>query len=711
MVEDYIQKELSNGVAFLYLNQKDAKVNIVSPTLINVFEQVIDAVIADDSIKAAVFISAKKDFIAGADIQSFTADKIGDFQPISRKGHALLAKLENSPKPFVAAIHGTAYGLGVELPLACAARVASSHKSTKLALPEVKLGLLPGGGGTQRLPRLIGLQASLDMMLTGKNIFASKAKKIGLVDELVHPSKLKIAAQKLALSLVNKPLKRKRKITIVTKFLDHTSIGRSIVYKEARKKVLRQTLGNYPAPLEIINCVKTGLQKGTEAGYHAEVLKFEELMMGSVSKELRNLFFAMTDKKKNPWKEHSQDLRTLGLLGAGFMGSGIAEVTLDKGIDIVLKDLNPATIQTAKKTLWKALSKQVKRKSLSKVEAKNAIAAVKGQVDYKDFETIDVLVEAVFEDMAMKQKILAEVEQFTKEDFIFATNTSALSIQEIGKFAKHPENVIGLHYFSPVSKMPLLEIVKTPATSLSTIATCFDLGLKQGKTTIVVNDGPGFYVNRILAPYLNEAMLLLEEGADIIKVDRIMKCYGFPVGPFALMDEVGIDVGAHVMTGDLAEMFKKREGAVMSKGLILMNQAGYKGRKNKKGYLAYDKNGKKIRGKANDSVYDFFGKPSKKEFNSSEIQLRTTLLMVNEAVVCLQEGIIESIQDGDLGAIFGIGFRPFTGGPFRYIDQVGAAYVVKELERLTSNYGARFKACSLLEEYAQSGKKFYELPS
>ena len=707
MVENYIKREVSNGVAFLYLDQKDSKVNVVSPTLIDVFEQIIDEIIADDKIKAAVFISAKKDFIAGADIQSFKADKVGDFQPISRKGHDLLAKLENSSKPFVAAIHGTAYGLGVELPLACAARVATNHRSTKFALPEVKLGLLPGGGGTQRLPRLVGLQASLDMMLTGKNIFAGKAKKMGLVDELVHPSKLKVAAEKMALRLVEKPLKRKRKVSALNKFLDHTSVGRSIVYKEARKKVLRQTLGNYPAPIEILNCIETGLKKGTAAGYEAEVIKFEELMIGSVSKELRNLFFAMTDKKKNPWAEHTDTLRTLGLLGAGFMGSGIAEVTLNKGIDIALKDINPETIQMAKKALWKSLSKKVKRKSLTKIEAKNAIAAVKGQLDYTDFDKVDVLVEAVFEDMGMKQKILAEVEKYTKEDFIFATNTSALSIEEIGKFSKHPENVIGLHYFSPVSKMPLLEIVKTPHTSERAIATCYDLGLKQGKTNIVVNNGPGFYVNRILAPYLNEAMLLLQEGGDIISIDKIMKQYGFPVGPFALMDEVGIDVGAHVMTGDLAEMFKKRKGAIMNDGLILMNKAGFKGRKNQKGFLAYDKKGKKVRGKANTAAYGFFGNPAKTKFDAAEVQLRTTLLMVSEAVLCLQDGIIESVQDGDLGAIFGLGFRPFTGGPFRYIDQVGAAFVVKELDRLRATYGERFQACDLLKEHAASGKKFY----
>lgn len=707
MTSNYIRKEISNSVAFLYLDQKDSKVNIVSPTLIDVFETIIDDIISDTDVKAAVFISAKKDFIAGADIQSFKADKVGDFQPISRKGHALLAKLENSPKPFVAAIHGTAYGLGVELPLACAARIATNHKSTKLALPEVKLGLLPGGGGTQRLPRLVGLQASLDMMLTGKNIFARKAKKIGLVDELVHPAKLKVAAEKLALKLIEKPIIRKSKKSLFSKFLDDTSLGRSIVYKEARKKVMRQTLGNYPAPLEILNCVEIGLKKGTKAGYEAEVLKFEELMIGSVSKELRNLFFAMTDKKKNPWEAQTDSLKTLGLLGAGFMGSGIAEVTLDKGIDIRLKDINPETIKTAKKALWKSLSKKVKRKSLSKVEAKNAMAAVRGQLDYADFDKVDILVEAVFEDMTMKQKILAEVEQYTKEDFIFATNTSALSIEEIGKYAKHPENVIGLHYFSPVAKMPLLEIVKTPNTSDRAIATCYDLGLKQGKTNIVVNNGPGFYVNRILAPYLNEAMLLLEEGGDIIAIDKAMKQYGFPVGPFALMDEVGIDVGAHVMTGDLAEMFQQREGAVMSKGLLKMNEAGYKGRKNKKGFLAYDAKGKKVRGKADASVYSFFGSASKQKLDREELQLRTTLLMVSEAVLCLQEGIIESVQDGDLGAIFGLGFRPFTGGPFRYIDQVGADYVVNELERLRSSYGERFHACELLKEYAASGKKFY----
>lgn len=709
MLSDYIRKEISNGVAFLYLDQKDSKVNIVSPRLIDVFETIIDDVISDNTIKAAVFISAKKDFIAGADIQSFNAEKLGDFQPISRKGHALLSKLENSPKPFVAAIHGTAYGLGVELPLACAARIASNHKSTKLALPEVKLGLLPGGGGTQRLPRLIGLQASLDMMLTGKNIFARKAKRIGLVDELVHQSKLKIAAEKLALRLIDKPLKRKSKVSLLNMFLDYTTLGRSIVYKEARKKVMRQTLGNYPAPLEILNCVEIGLKNGPNAGYEAEVVKFEELMIGSVSKELRNLFFAMTAKKKNPWEEDVANLRTLGLLGAGFMGSGIAEVSLNKGIDITFKDIHPETIKTAKKTLWKNLTKKVQRKSLLLVEAKNAMAAVRGQLDYTDFDKIDILVEAVFENMTMKQKILAEVEQFTKEDFIFATNTSALSIEEIGKYAKNPENIIGLHYFSPVSKMPLLEIVKTEKTSDRTIATCYDLGLKQGKTNIVVNNGPGFYVNRILAPYLNEAMLILEEGGDILFIDKAMKQYGFPVGPFALMDEVGIDVGAHVMTGDLAEMFMKREGAKMSQGLLNMNEAGYKGRKNKKGFLAYDKNGKKLRGKANNTVYQFFGNPKKAHQTISEVQLRTSLLMVNEAVLCLQDGIIESVQDGDLGAIFGLGFRPFTGGPFRYIDHVGADTVVKELDHLRVTYGDRFKACDLLRECAEKGEKFYQV--
>lgn len=708
MVEDYIRKEISNGVALLYLDQKDSKVNIVSPHLIEVFETVVDDILHDDNIKAAVFISSKKDFIAGADIKAFKAEKVGDFQPFSRKGHDLLLRIEKSTKPFVAAIHGTAYGLGVELPLACAARIATSDRNTKFALPEVKLGLLPGGGGTQRLPLLVGLQASLEMMLTGKNIFAYKAKKIGLVDEIVHPTKLKSAAIKLALSLVNKPLNRRSKASILNKFLDKTAIGRSIIFREARKKVLRQTYSNYPAPMEILNCVEIGMKYGQERGYEAEVIKFEELMIGDVSNALRKLFFMVTDKKKNPWEDHVSPINTLGILGAGFMGSGIAEVSLNKGFNIRIKDINPSTITTSKKILWKSLSNKVKRKSLTQLEAKNAIANVQGQTDYANFDKVDVLVEAVFEDMSMKQKILAEIENHTKDDFIFATNTSALSIEEIGKNAKHPENVIGLHYFSPVSKMPLLEIVKTPKTSYRAIATCYDLGLKQNKTNIVVNNGPGFYVNRILAPYLNEALLLLEEGADLIKIDQAMKAFGFPVGPFALMDEVGIDVGAHVVTGDLAAMFKKREGAIMSDGLLKMNEAGYKGRKNQKGFLAYDKNGNKIRAKANSKVYDFFGNPTKKKFITSEIQLRLSLLMINEAVICLEDGIIESAEDGDIGAIFGIGFRPFTGGPFRYIDSVRASNIVSDLNRLKDTYGNRFTPSQLLNKHAEKTIKFYD---
>ena len=706
-MDNYIKRELRNGVAFLYLDQKDTKVNIVSPLLIDAFESVIDDVLRDDNVKAAVFISAKKDFIAGADIQSFVAHKVGDFQHISIKGHKLFDKISKSPKPFVAAIHGTAYGLGVELPLACAARIASDHRRTKLALPEVKLGLLPGGGGTQRLPRLIGLQASLDMMLTGKNIFAHKALKIGLVDQLVNHSKLKYAAEKLALSLIDKPLQRKNNGSLLTRFLDHSSIGRFIVYREAAKKIYRQTLGNYPAPKEILYCVKTGLEKGSDNGYKAEVIKFEELMIGNVSKELRNLFFSMTEKKKNPLASHAKKLSSIGILGAGFMGAGIAEVTLNTGIGIHLKDVQASTLKQAMSALWKSLNKHVQRKSITRVEAKNAMLHVNGQLDYTNFDKLDIIIEAVFEDMSMKQNILKEVEKYTSSAFIFATNTSALSIEEIGKYAKRPENVIGLHYFSPVSKMPLLEIVKTPQTSESVIATCYQLGLSQGKTCIVVNNGPGFYVNRILAPYLNEFLLMLEQGGDIIQIDKAMKSYGFPVGPFALIDEVGIDVGAHVMTGDLAKMFSSREGAIMSEGLLKMNDSGFKGRKNLNGFLAYDKNGKKIRGKANSSVKSFFGNPLYIELDPKEIQLRSTLLMVNEAIMCLEEGVITSVQDGDLGAILGIGFRPFTGGPFRYADQVGCTYILNELNRLKSIHGSRFTPCKLLITYANSGDKFH----
>ena len=706
MENDFFKIIKENGIATIWLDFKKEKMNIVSPLLIDQFENIFKDINNDSSINGAIIISAKPDFIAGADIKAFKADKVGDFQPLSKKGHELLFMIEKSKKPIISAINGTCYGLGVEMSLACHARICSDDPKTKLALPEVKIGLLPGGGGTQRLPKLIGLQKALDMMLTGKNIYPRQAKKIGLVDLVVNKNKLHAAALKMVQQLIdNKPLKRKIKKTKINKFLDHTWIGRKLVFNGARKKVSKLTQGNYPAPFEIINCIEIGINKGEEHGYQAEVIKFESLMISAVSKALRKIFFNMSDKKKNPYDSTPQQVSRIGIIGAGFMGAGIAEISINNQFDVTLKDLDQKVISSAKSIIWKSLHKKIKRKQLKAVDAKTTIQRAAGQTNYSGFNHLPIVIEAVVENMTVKKKVIKELEENCKEDFIFASNTSSLPLTEMAKAAKRPENVVGMHYFSPVPKMPLLEIVKTQSTSEKTLSTCYNIGVKQGKTCIVVNDSPGFYVNRILAPYLNEVLLMLEEGANISTIDRSLKKLGMPVGPIALMDEVGIDIGAHVMAGEMSQLVAQREGVKISETLPKMFKAGYLGKKNKKGFYKYEgKKGKKSG--ENKKAYHFFGAPKSVNFSQEQITERAILLLLNEAVMCLEEKIIENAKDGDIGGVFGIGFLPWSGGPFSYINQFGIDNIIARMEKQKSLLGPKFTPRPLLTKMSAEGTLF-----
>ncbi len=705
----YAEIEKRGDIAILWLDQQGEKINKISPELIDVFTKLFEEVENDSSVKAAILISRKKDFIAGADIEAFQkVKKPGDFAPVTRKGHEGLNKIAASKKPVVAAIHGACLGAGLEIALACHARICADEGTT-LALPEVQLGLLPGGGGTQRLPRLVGIQKALDMMLTGKNIYARPALKMGLVDRMTQKSELLNGAISLAQELIRKPLVRKRKKTLVDRLLEDNPIGRNLIFKKAKEMVDRQTQGNYPAPYKILECVQIGMNQGEKAGYEAEVIKFEELVLSPESAQLINIFFAMTEMKKNPMAAQVKPINRMAMLGAGFMGAGIAEVTAVKNIPVILKDIKDEFVANGKKTIWDNLYKKVKRKSMKRTDADAVIGRVWGQTDYTGFQHCDVVIEAVLEDIKVKQNVLAEVEANTKDTCIFASNTSSLPITKIAATAKRPENVIGMHYFSPVPKMPLLEIIITDKTADWVTATCLELGIKQGKTCIVVKDGPGFYTTRILAPYTNEALLILDEGGDALQIDKALKKFGFPVGPITLMDEVGIDVGAHIMKGELTTEFAmKREGAKISQGIKRLYEAGFKGRKNKKGFYKYDEKGKKLSGQIDPEMYNHFGGPNRKKFDDQEIQQRMAMLMVNEAAQCLQEGILFSPRDGDMGAVFGLGFAPFTGGPFRYLDSLGAQKAVDIMNALKDKHGLRFKPADIIVEKAKSGKKFYE---
>ncbi len=698
-----LKVEKEGNVAVVTLNDPDEKVNKLNEKLIDQVTDFLDELRSDNSLRGAIIISGKENnFIAGADLDMLKARATAEeLEEMSCVGQEVLLEIENFPKPIVACIHGSCMGGGTELALACHYRIISDSNETKIALSEVKLGLIPGMGGTQRLPRLIGIQKSLPYLLTGKNMYSRQAAITGFADEVVNRNKLKQAGIRAVQKYANRKVERKDRRGFFERILENNGLGRLIIFSQAHKKTAAQTRGNYPAPPQIIESVRYGFKEGLKSGLRNESKIFGQMGVTPESKALVQLFFEMNKTKKNPGKEKAKQIKNIGVLGAGLMGSGIAQVSIENGYHVWLKDQKLERATGGKKTIYENLQKDVDKKIITPFERDEKLSLIHPTETYESFKTMDLVIEAVFEDLDLKRKIVTEVEAATNDQCIFASNTSSLPIKDIAANANRPENIIGMHYFSPVQKMPLLEIIKTDRTPDWVTATAYEAGLKQGKTIIVVNDGPGFYTTRIIAPFMNEALLLLEEGADIAQIDRAMKDFGFPVGPFANLDEVGIDVGAHV-AGVLSDIFKARGGKTSQKATELVN-AGYKGRKNQKGFYRY--NGKKK--EVNTDIYQFFGGQDRDRMDDEDIQFRIAMMMINEAVYCLQEGILMSPTDGDIGAIFGLGFPPFLGGPFRYIDREGADEILDFMQELENDYGRRFAPADLLQEYARQNKTFH----
>jgi len=720
----------ADGVAVVFMDVPGEAVNTLRQNFQEEFTALAARIESDPQIKAVVFTSGKPDsFLVGADVEMLSKVKTAtEATAMSRGGQEALGKLEElgRRKPIVAAIHGPALGGGLELALACNYRIATDDRKTVLGLPEVQLGLLPGAGGTQRLPALIGIAQALDLILAGKSVRASKARKLGLVDEVVpRPILLEVAkrrAAELALGTLRpdraridfkgglpKILRGLADAEVLQAMaLEENPIGRRILFQQARKALLAKTRGQYPAPEKALEVIRTGIEQGREAGLRAEAEKFGELVVSDVSRRLVEIFFATTALKKDPGVDEAGvqaiKVRKIGMLGAGLMGAGIAYVTADAaGVPVRLKDKDDAGLLRGLQQIGGLFDERVKRRRLLRRERDEKMALVTGTTDYSGMKSAEVIVEAVFEDLKLKQRTLKEVEAEAPGS-IFASNTSSIPIGSIAAAAAHPDKVIGMHFFSPVNKMPLLEIIRAPKTSPETVATVVALGKKMGKTVIVVNDGVGFYTSRILAPYMNEAAYLLIEGAAIEDVDRALVDFGFPVGPFQLLDEVGIDVGAKV-----AHIMHDAFGARMTApaGFEKVAESGRSGRKSKKGFYLYGE--EKGSGKQVDrSIYDLLpGGQKRKEISASEAAERCVLQMVNEAAHCLGERILRSARDGDIGAIFGLGFPPFRGGPFRYADSLSAATVVERLRRYQDQHGARFAPAPLLLEMAKSSAKFY----
>lgn len=716
------------GVALVIMDVPGEAVNTLKMSFADEFEQLFADMERDGQVKAVVFSSGKKDsFLAGADIGMLQEAKTaGEATELSRRGQDALNKLSQFQVPVVAAIHGACLGGGLEVALACTARIASDWKKTKLGLPEVQLGVLPGAGGTQRLPRLVGVAAALDLLCSGKQLDGKRAKKIGLVDEVVPEPILIEVAIKHALQLAAEGEKglttRIRELLTPNHIqevamelgLERNPLGRHFVFSSALKGVTGQTHGNYPAPERILEVVRTGLADGMEAGLEAEAEAFGELVVSPVAEQLMGIHFAMTALKKDngtddPYAE-IRNVRKVGMLGAGLMGSGIAYVTSSIGkIPVRLKDRDHEGVGRGLKAAKDLLDKRVKRRRMTKLQRDEVFGRISGTTTYAGFRSCDVVVEAVFEDLELKRTMVRQVEEAGHDEVIFASNTSSIPITDIAEASAHPETVIGMHYFSPVDKMPLLEIIVTEKTAPWVTATCVALGKKQGKTVIVVNDGVGFYTTRVLSPYMNEAAFCLAEGHAIDHLDEALVQFGWPVGPITLMDEVGIDVGEKV-----GKIVHKAFGERLAppSGVEALIGDGRLGRKNGRGFYRYDEEATKIakgggQKPVDESVYALLGVEPHRKGDPEQLALRCTLSFVNEAALCFGEGILRTARDGDIGAIFGLGFPPFLGGPFRYVDRLGAAAVVNELERLKGLFGIRFEPAPILVEMAAEGGSFY----
>ncbi|TDH71901.1 hypothetical protein CCR75_000985 [Bremia lactucae] len=704
-----------DGVAIVRLDDKAAKVNTISSKMTAEMSSMLDTVENDPNIKSVVLISAKPGvFIAGADITELNAcNTEEEMRAMSSTGQAFMNRLSSSKKPFVAAIEGSCMGGGLEVALACHYRVASQSKKTQLSLPEVMLGLLPGAGGTQRLPKLVGIQAALDMMLTGKNIRPDKALKMGLVNQVADSYALESAAISAAQGLAAGKLSlSKNEKGLVNRILEDTPL-RKIVFKKAEEMVEKKTGGHYPAPKLILNAVQTGVEQGTAKGFEVEAANFAKLGMTSEAKALMGIFFGQTALKKNRYGKPAKPVKTMAVIGAGLMGAGIAQISAAKGVRVLLKDRESATAARGEDYIRSNLDQKVKRKRMTIHDRDSVMANVvplsdEDEIWKKHFKTADLVIEAVFEDLALKHKVLSSMENNVPNECVLATNTSALPIADIASACKRPENVIGMHYFSPVPSMPLLEIIRHAGTSDATAAKAVDLGLRQGKTAIVVKDVPGFYVNRCLGPYIAETLALVGDGVDPEKLDKLMTNWGLPVGPITLADEVGLDVVFHV-NQTLSKALGERIGGGDARLFEEMIEKGFLGKKSGKGFFVQPPKGKKGEKKFNGDAMNLVKKFQTKDLKLSEEDTVNRLMsrFVNEAVLCVQDEIIASPLEGDIGAVFGIGFPPFIGGPFRYIDKMGSAKFADMMQRFADQYGPQFTPAPLLQDMAKSNKKFH----
>ncbi len=694
-----------DGVAIVTFDLPESKVNILTLQVLEELGDLMgDLEEMGDAIRGAIFVSGKKNnFIAGADlalIEGITDPETG--AALSGKGQDAFDRLAALPFPTVAAINGSCLGGGLEFALACDFRVASDSPATFLGQPETQLGIIPGFGGTQRLPRLVGLPESLRMITAGSNVFPAKAKRIGLVNEVTVPEHLMEAAMAALEGRLHRR-KRERKIhQVVEGLLERFRFGRRIITNQARKAVMERTHGHYPAPMAAIDAIEEGLNRGMAKGLLKEAQILGEMAVTDVSKRLIGVFYLRESFARGD-RSLAADVSHVTVIGAGAMGGGIATLAAERGMTVRLVDMSDRAIGAALASLHQDITTKRRQGRYTDVEAQWIPARISVDTRIRGVADSDVVIEAVAERMDVKRSVFASVAEKVSEEAAILTNTSSLSITEIAAGIPHPERAAGLHFLNPVDRMPLVEVIKGERTSDEVAQRVASFARRLGKVPVVVKDRPGFLVNRLLLPYMNEAAVLLEEGAEIVTVDRMLMDFGMPMGVYILLDQVGLDIAVHAGRS-MFEGFGDRMAP--SPVMQAMLESGRLGKKAGKGFYAYDRAGKR---QADPGVRDVLAPMVRgtRIFSADEIVHRLIYPMINEATLILEEGVVDSAEAVDAAMILGAGFPPFTGGLLRFADSVGTEKVTDELRKLADQTGPRFSPSETLTAMAREGKVFY----
>ncbi len=701
-----------DGIAVLTIDVKDKPMNVITADFDQDLGQCLESVISDEKIVGAVITSAKNDFMAGADLKSMLPALRGlsDKSDVVEKviaSNQTMRKMETCGKPFVAAINGTALGGGLELTLACHYRIAVDRPDAVLGLPEVMVGLLPGGGGTQRLPRLIGVQAALELMTQGKHLKPLQAKGLGIVNELASKEELIDKAKAWIKDKGDAVQPWDKKGFKVPGGLDANKVGTIQTFSVVNALVAKNTNHNYPAPISIVSCVYEGCQIPIDSGLRIEAKYFVELLTGQVAGNMiRSLFINKQSADKlraRPKGVEKSKVTTLGMLGAGMMGSGIALVSARAGMNVVLLDSTEEQAAKGKQYTEKFLEKRVARKKMSSDDATAMLDRIKVTTDYNDLESCELIIEAVFEDREIKAGVTQATEAVIAESAIFASNTSTLPISGLAEASKRPKSFIGLHFFSPVERMPLVEVILGKETSDEALARALDYVQQIKKTPIVVNDSRGFFTSRVFSMACNEANTMLTEGVSPALIENAARHAGYPVGPLAVQDETSIELGykIHLQTmEDMGDAYKPASGWEVSAKLVELERLG---KKYGKGFYDYPEGAKK---RLWPGLADLFP-VSDQQPDVEEVKSRLMTIQALDAYRCLEEHVLMSPDDGDIGSILGWGFPPWSGGVFSYIDTVGIEKFVERCDDYSQRLGERFTVPDSLREKANNKESFY----